>query len=640
MTTRPDYSCIALVDLSYLFTRNYRGAGLKAPPNAGALRTLEDLKGIRDDVDHVILALDAPPYLRRDRFEDYKAHREAPPQEEVLQKRALIEELKRLGYVTARVKGYEADDIIATLSRIYSEWCPEVRIYGPDKDVAQCIRANVVQIIPSSGKRQTYRRDAKKCVEEFGALPSQMPLWQAMVGDGADGVPGVKGVGPAKATTVIRELTSQNRPVTLEGLANLLAEQKAPTKELQAVANDWNSLKLSLDLVTLDPNVPLDADALLVPRAPEPDAEDTPDDIDLFNFEGNATPPAAEGVPDDAIPLDEPAPTPPSRPQPRIGADPNAEAILREAQRQREAAAQAPASAPPAPASAPPAASRAAMAAEQARSEAEQQYVVQGRETVINAATGRGVCQAHSNEYAIQIAAALNAAPSRSEAAAPPAAALVAPPRVPANDTPPAVIGSGRGQVSATALAKAAELGMVNTRLQPLDLTAAVTLAKYLHGSGRYGNHDTVQGLFAVIHRGVELGLDVGTALAGFHIIQGKPAMSADLIRALAKRHPDCAYFYEESSDETQSTWVTRNRRHPPGVVQRLTYTIEEAREVPDLWKKDRHGGPSMWEKRPKQMLSKTASSILARREYEEQTLGMCCPEELGTVIATTGVAA
>jgi DNA polymerase IIIc chi subunit len=48
-----------------------------------------------------------------------------------------------------------------------------------------------------------------------------------------------------------------------------------------------------------------------------------------------------------------------------------------------------------------------------ARTEAEQQYVVQGRETVINAATGRGVCQAYSNEYAIQIAAALNAAPAR-----------------------------------------------------------------------------------------------------------------------------------------------------------------------------------------------------------------------------------
>jgi hypothetical protein len=51
-----------------------------------------------------------------------------------------------------------------------------------------------------------------------------------------------------------------------------------------------------------------------------------------------------------------------------------------------------------------------------ARSEAEQKYVVQGRETVINAATGRGVCQAYSNEYAIQIAVALNVAPARSEA--------------------------------------------------------------------------------------------------------------------------------------------------------------------------------------------------------------------------------
>lgn len=147
--------------------------------------------------------------------------------------------------------------------------------------------------------------------------------------------------------------------------------------------------------------------------------------------------------------------------------------------------------------------------------------------------------------------------------------------------------------------------------------------------------------MFAIIHRGVELGLDIGTALMGFHMIQGKPSMSADLIRSLAKSHPDCEYFYCEESTDTRAVWVTRNRRHPPGVVQRVEYTIEEARMVPDLWKPDRWGGPSMWDKRPKQMLSKTCSSILARQEWESRVIGFFCPEELSNgFVDTVGVAA
>lgn len=598
--SHPDYSCIAIVDLSYLFKRNYMGAGLKAPPTAGAQRTLEDLAAIRDDVDHVILALDAPPYLRRDRFEQYKAHREAPPHEELQQKRALFKELERLGYVMAKAAGFEADDVIATLTRIYSEWCPEVRIYGPDKDVAQCIRANVIQIIPSSGKRQTSRRDAKACFEQFGALPSAMPLWQAMVGDTGDGVPGVKGIGDKGATKLLKELASQGRPATLEGIASMLAETKPPTKEMKLLADGYSAFTLSLDLVTLDPNVPLDADALLIKREPTPDAEDSPD-VDLLNFEGNTTP-MPSGLPEDeGLDLDDPPSAPQARqplPPPRIGADPNAEQFLREEAARREA-----------------------------------------RDVARQAAPAAR--QAPAND-------APAPPPQPAPAPAPQAAARatggtpVAPPQAPPAPEPSPLVQVAPPGMSPEDLAQvlaAQKYGGASNQLQPTDLRGAWTISNWIAKSGLYVNFDSPEKVFVLVQRAAEIGIPVGVALQGFHIIEKKLSASADFIRSLAERDPNCEYLMRVESTNERAVWATKHRKHPRETT--FEYTIEDARMVESLWKTDRWGKPGNWVTRPREMLSKTAASKLAREVYPGSTMGLYCPEELGNgIINTVGEAA
>jgi 5'-3' exonuclease len=592
MTTTPDYSCIAIVDLSYLFKRNYMGAGLKAPPDAGARRTLEDLAAIRDDVDHVILALDAPPYLRRDRFAAYKEHREEPPHEELQQKRALLKELERLGYVAAKVRGYEADDVIATLTRIYAEWCPEIRVYGPDKDIAQCIRANVIQIIPSSGKRQSSRRDAKACLEQFGCLPSAMPLWQALVGDASDGVPGVKGIGNVGATKLLKELAAQGRDATLEGLASMIAETKPPTKEMKLLAEGYTSFKLSLDLVTLDPNVPLDADALLKKREPSPDAEDSPD-VDLMNFEGNTTP-MPSGLPaDDGLDIEPPS-APQARqplPTPRVGADPNAEQFLREEAARREAAAAA-RQAAPAPAPAP---------ANDAPATPPQTPPSPAPQAAPRATGGAPV-----------------AAPA--PPAEPSALVQVAPPGMSPEDL-------------ARVLAAQA-YGGANLQLQPTDLRGAWTISNWIAKSGLYSNFDTAQKVFVLVQRAAEMGIPVGVALHGFHIIENKLSASADFIRSLAERDPNCEYLQRIESTATRAVWETKHRRHRSATT--YEYTIEEAQQIPSLWKLDRHGKPGNWVQRPRDMLNKTAASKLCREVFPGATMGLYCPEELGNSIITT----
>lgn len=627
------YTSIALVDLSYLFTRNYRGAGVNAPPNAGANRTLDDVKHIADDVDHVIICLDTGPYLRRDKFPAYKAQRETPPAEEIAQKRAVIDALRARGYVIARMRGYEADDVIATLAKSYGWWCQEVRLIASDKDISQCITKNVIQYVPSHGTRDAERRDYLKCKVKFGVYPKDMPLWQAMVGDTSDGVPGVPKIGEKKATHVIEQLTMAGIPTTLQGLAEYIATTKRTGMEWTQLANHWEALRTALDLVTLDTAVPLDVEALLV--KPEPKLEEE-DEMGVEGFEPNSTP--SGSPPEDGIELDD------LDDLEKLAARARAEGARLEAL-------QPPPVAPPASPS--PAQQQVdAAAAEAHRRKAAGQVDPTGRPTDKGAANDQAlpapVARPPVTEAEFD---PISRAPGATTALPPlppkpePQPAVAAAPAPAKPPEPPQALAKAPEVTPASTLAKmrerAAEWGFTSERLQPTDLASAWTLAKFHANSGMYKKYDTAAKAFVLIHRAVELGIDVGAALASFHIIDDKLAMSADLIRALAKRHPDCEYFYCESSDETQATWVTRNRRHPPGVIQKFTYTMAEAKQVPSLWKKDRHGGPSMWEKYGKQMLSKTSSSMLARQEWESQALGMYCPEELSNgIIDTVGVAA
>lgn len=563
-----NYQSIALVDLSYLFRRNYMGAGVGAAPNAGATRTLDDIALIAGDVDHMILCLDKPPYRRRDKYEPYKAQREEPQPEELGQKRALIAEIKRRGYVTASAKGYEADDIIATLATSYGPWCGDVRIVASDKDAAQLINENVTQYIPAVGTRPAERRDSLKCLAKFNVYPDQMVLYQALVGDSTDNVPGVKGVGPAKAAQVIAELVEAGRPATLVALAEHLAGRSGASKagaSWTAIATHWEDLRISYELVALDRQAPIDPEGLLVKleaNAYEPAA---PEEIELEQFVGNGP----------TMPGFEPTHTP--------------------------------------------------------MPESNERRVARANVTP----KGKAPTEQEVDEMQATIAAGNSAEKTRQTVLteAPPAANET---RLEVKVAPPA----SPDVTNTYAIARAkdeAQLGIVNNRLQPTCLRSAWTISKWIAASGLYKAFDTPEKVFAVIQRGCELGLDAGTALLGFHVIEGKPTASADLIRALAERSPDCEYFRWISADDTQATWETKHRKHPEAT--RFTYTIEQAMKVPEYWRKDRWGGPPNWEKRPQEMLTKTAGTKLARLVYASAVMGLYCPEEMG-YIDTTAVAA
>lgn len=159
-------------------------------------------------------------------------------------------------------------------------------------------------------------------------------------------------------------------------------------------------------------------------------------------------------------------------------------------------------------------------------------------------------------------------------------------------------------------------------QLEPTSMGTAYKLAKALYASRLYSRFPTAEAIFAVVCRGREMGVGALTALDSFHIIEGKPSPSAHFIIARAKAHPDCEYLQCIETTASASTWETKNRRNPQPT--RLTYTIEDAQAAGLLG-----GKPGNWQKRPAEMLRKTAGVQLARMEYPEAALGLYAVEEM-----------
>lgn len=128
---------------------------------------------------------------RHDLFPEYKAHRPPKPLALIGALDACMLQPKLLH---RRAPGYEADDILATLAGLYSEKCT-VLILSDDKDMAQLIVPGKVSMIGLAGAVT----DDIVAVRRWGVLPSEMRHYLSWTGDGADNLPGVRGVGHKRA---------------------------------------------------------------------------------------------------------------------------------------------------------------------------------------------------------------------------------------------------------------------------------------------------------------------------------------------------------------------------------------------------------------------------------------------------------
>jgi 5'-3' exonuclease len=199
---------VHLVDGTYELFRAHFGAPEAAAPDGravgatlGLARSLLSL--LREDgVTHVACAFDTViESFRNDLFPDYKTSEGVPP--ELLAQFPLAERAARaLGVVVWPMVEFEADDALATAAA-RAEALPEVEqvvICSPDKDLAQCVRGARVVCLDRS-RRRVY--DRAGVLEKFGVAPESIPDWLALVGDDADGIPGVPRWGARSAAILL-----------------------------------------------------------------------------------------------------------------------------------------------------------------------------------------------------------------------------------------------------------------------------------------------------------------------------------------------------------------------------------------------------------------------------------------------------
>ncbi len=204
---RPNMN-IHLIDGTYELYRNYFGAPKRQSPDGrevgatvGLLRSLVALLG-QSGTTHVACAFDhVIESFRNDLYPGYKTGEGIEP--ELWRQFPLAEEaVTALGIVVWPMVEFEADDALATAAARFKDakGVEQILICSPDKDLAQSVRGKKVVCWD---RRREIVYDDEGVVQKFGVQPASIPDWLALVGDSADGYPGIQGWGAKSASVVL-----------------------------------------------------------------------------------------------------------------------------------------------------------------------------------------------------------------------------------------------------------------------------------------------------------------------------------------------------------------------------------------------------------------------------------------------------
>ncbi|MEK9673695.1 MAG: DNA polymerase I [Rhodospirillaceae bacterium] len=207
------------------------------------------MKLIEDtEADYVAVIFDrARKTFRNDIYKDYKANRDAPPEDLIPQFDLVRMATRALNVAAVDMDGFEADDLIATYARQARERGAEVTIVSSDKDLMQLVDNQVVLF--DAMKNQEIGPD--QVIEKFGVTPDRVVDVQALAGDSTDNVPGVAGIGIKTAAQLINEYGD------LDTLLARAEEIKQP-KRRQSLIEQADMARVSRELVKLRDDAPTD----------------------------------------------------------------------------------------------------------------------------------------------------------------------------------------------------------------------------------------------------------------------------------------------------------------------------------------------------------------------------------------------
>ena len=244
---------VHLVDGTYELFRHHYGVPAAARAKGSGTAATRGVLGfvlglLEEGATHVGVATDhVIESFRNDLWPGYKDGSGLP--EDLLAQFPLVEEaLDAMGVTTWPMVDLEADDGLASAAAVAAEdvEVEQVLIHTPDKDLAQCV---VGDRVVQRDQRKGVTTDEAGVVARFGVRPPSVPDWLALVGDSADGFPGLKGWGKAAASTVL------GRYPHLEDVPRLGERWQVDVRGARSLANalreQWDLALLFRDLATL-----------------------------------------------------------------------------------------------------------------------------------------------------------------------------------------------------------------------------------------------------------------------------------------------------------------------------------------------------------------------------------------------------
>src|SRR5690348_7196849 len=256
-----DAKRLLLVDAPSYFYRAFHAIReLRSPagePTNAIYGVVNMLRKLRQDfpADYIACVLDPKgKTFRDDIYPEYKATRQAMPEDLAMQIDPLIETIRALGWPVVCVDGVEADDVIGTLVRRACDEGWEAVISTGDKDLTQLVNECVLWV--NTMAVPIEKLDPAGVQAKFGVPPDKIVDYLALIGDAVDNVPGVDKVGPKTACKLIEQYGS------LEGVIEHADEVKGVVGENLRRVKDWLPTGRELLTVKRDVELPFEMESL------------------------------------------------------------------------------------------------------------------------------------------------------------------------------------------------------------------------------------------------------------------------------------------------------------------------------------------------------------------------------------------
>ncbi len=197
------------------------------------------------------------PTFRHKAYEAYKGTRQKAPEELVPQFDLIREALEHMGITIYEIDGYEADDILGTISKACGNPLQDILLVTGDKDALQLVSDFTNVLLTKKGISVLHSYDEEEVKKEYELTPTQLIDMKGLMGDSSDNIPGVPGIGPKTAIKLLKEYG------TLENVLDNVENMKGKLKENLTIYRQH--ALLSKDLATIRLDVPIDCSQMANP---------------------------------------------------------------------------------------------------------------------------------------------------------------------------------------------------------------------------------------------------------------------------------------------------------------------------------------------------------------------------------------